>query len=437
MTHNTDLLGNLKNEFLGDAGGISKNPLRAVSASATDFATLPDYEIVQVIRNYYASSKQRNPYFLPRSGFISSEVEVESGDERHITFSGYNYLGLSQDERVVGAATAALQRYGTHAGAARMVGGEIGLHQELERELADFCGHDDCVAAVGGYISNLAVIGHLMGKRDLILHDEYMHNSGVLGGVLSQARRISFPHNDFAALESLLAENRDRYERAMILLEGAYSMDGDLVDLPRAIELKRKYGCWLMLDEAHSYGTVGATGRGVCEHYGVDPRAVDISMGTLSKSLASCGGFIAGNQVLIDTLRHFTPGLLLYSTGLSPANTGAALGALRVLREEPQRVQRLQENARCCVALARERGLETGSSSGTPIVPVMIGDGMVAMRLMSELLEQGVIVHAVMYPVVPRDQARLRLFITAEHTRDQLARALDLVAASLTVEPVS
>jgi 8-amino-7-oxononanoate synthase len=362
---------------------------------------------------------------MPRQGRINDRLQVQGQD--YISYSGYNYLGLSHDQRVIGAAQQALARYGTHAGAARMVGGEMELHRELEQTLAEAFGFEDCVASVGGYVVNVMTVGYLLGGKDLLLMDEYMHNSGVMGGVMSQARRILFPHGDYAALERLLAANRDRYQRTMILVEGAYSMDGDLADLPRLLELKRRYDAWLMVDEAHSLGVVGATGRGLCEHWGIDPGEVDLIMGTLSKSFASCGGFLGGSREMIDLLRHFAPGLLLYSTGLPPAGAAAALQALRIMLQEPQRVRRLQDNARRFVELAQARGFHLGCRGESAVVPLILGDTQLALQLMSDLLEAGIIAHAVMYPVVARDKARLRFFLTCDHSEAQFVQTLDLL----------
>ncbi|MCP5406985.1 MAG: aminotransferase class I/II-fold pyridoxal phosphate-dependent enzyme [Chromatiaceae bacterium] len=427
MSINTEaLLTKFKADFLNDGRSESDAPEDVVfDPKAMDITATDDYRIIQEMREFYSREGRHNPYFLPRKGRISDRVSVQ--EREYISYSGYNYLGLSDDERVIHAAQKALDVYGTHAGAARMVGGEIALHQEMERTFADAFGFEECVASVGGYMVNVMTIGYLLGSGDVVFMDEYMHNSGMMGGVMAHARRVLFPHNDLAALERLLQQNRNRYSRAMILVEGAYSMDGDLADLPRLLDLKRKYRAWLMVDEAHSLGVVGATGRGVCEHWNVDPRDVDIIMGTLSKSFASCGGFIGGSREMIATMRHFAPGLLLYSTGLPPASTAAALEALRIMLQEPERVRKLQHNAHLFVQLARERGLEVGCSGASAVVPVMLGESSLALQLMSDLMESGIIAHAVMYPVVPRNKARLRFFLTSRHTEAQFVHTLDLL----------
>lgn len=412
----------------GIASGAPVAPAAAPALQPPNVRDYPEYALLERLHSLYSEDSQlRNPYFLARSGEVSGTLNA--GGRDYITFSNYNYLGLSHDPRVKQAVHEAIDRYGCHAGAARMVGGEIELHAQLEAELARYTGFEAATVGVGGYSANVSAVGYLLDRRDLIVHDEYMHNSGVMGAVMSGARRIAFAHNDMDALDRLLTENRGQYRRALILVEGAYSMDGDLVDLPRAIEIKRRHGAWLMVDEAHSCGTVGATGRGVCEHFGIATGEVDLMVGTLSKSFASCGGFLAGRREMIELLHHFCPGLLLYSTGISPANTAAALAAVRLAAAEPERVQRLQRNARRFREAALERGLDCRTCEpGVPIVPLMIEDER-ALELMSHLLEQGVIAHAVMHPVVPRDAARLRCFISAEHDEAMIDRTLDLLAA--------
>ncbi len=423
MGVNADLLASFKSEFLGknksntDAGGVT------ASMGIMDVTNTADYKIIEKIDDVYGREGMNNPYFMSRSGHLSNKVTCQ--EKTFICYSGYNYLGLANNERVINAAKHSLDQYGTHAGAARMVGGEMAIHAELEQTLCDAFGFASCVTTVGGYMTNVATIGYLMGKRDLIIMDEYMHNSGVMGAVMANSRRIVFPHNDFDALDVLLNENRGHYEKAMIVVEGAYSMDGDLADLPRLIELKKKHNCWLMVDEAHSLGVVGKSGRGLCEHWAVDAEQVDIIMGTLSKSFASCGGFLGGSEEMIRLLRFFAPGVLLYSTALPPASAAAANEAVKVMLEESWRVENLQHNVRQFSQLARERGFDTGGSGASAVVPVMLGDSMLAVHLMSDLQQIGIIAHAVMYPVVPENEARLRFFITSEHTQEDFIYTLD------------
>lgn len=421
------LLGQVRSKIAGNTSAkntqAAKQSVKREQLNAKDY---PESNLLAALRTRYSEGALlRNPYFLARGGEVSGTLEI--GGAEYVTFSNYNYLGLSHDTRVKQAVYNAVERFGSHAGAARMVGGEIELHAELETALAEFTGFEATTVGVGGYSANVSVIGYLLDKRDLIIHDEYMHNSGVMGSVMSGARRIAFPHNDMGALRRLLSEHRDQYRKTLILVEGAYSMDGDLVDLPTVVALKKEFGAWLMVDEAHSCGTTGATGRGVCEHFGVPTSDVDLMMGTLSKSFASCGGFLAGSKELIELLHHFCPGLLLYSTGISPANAAAALAAVKLASAEPERVTRLQNNARAFKHLAEQRGLDCRTSlPGVPIVPLMIKDER-ALYLMSTLLEHKIIAHAVMHPVVPRDAARLRCFISADHDEDMMTRMLDVL----------
>ncbi len=237
-----------------------------------------------------------------------------------------------------------MDRYGTSVSASRVLSGERELTVRLERTLSDFLGVEDCLVLVSGYSTNVTALGHLLGPDDLVLHDALAHNSILRGCALSGAARRPFAHNDTAELERLLRANRARYRRVLIVVEGAYSMDGDLVDLPAVIELKKRYGALLMVDEAHSVGTVGEYGRGVGEFFGVERCDVDLWMGTLSKAFASCGGYLGGSARTVRWLRHTLPGFV-YSVGLSPANAAAALAAAGLIVAEPGRVRALRRNA--------------------------------------------------------------------------------------------
>lgn len=220
-----------------------------------------------------------------------------------------------------------------------------------------------------------------------------------------------------------MRQQRRQAERVLIVVEGMYSMDGDFPDLPRLIALKKQHQVWLMVDEAHSFGVMGARGRGIAEHFHVDPHEVDIWMGTLSKTLASCGGYIAGEQALIDNLRYLAPGFL-YSVGLAPPLAAAALAALNILQQEPERVSTLQERGRYFLEVARQLQMDTGLSSGYAITPLIVGSSLQAVRLSAALLEQGVHVQPILYPAVPEKQARLRFFLNVEHTPEDLHYSL-------------
>ncbi len=337
----------------------------------------------------------------------------------YVNFSSYNYLGMSGENEVVQAAYEAMQRYGTSCSASRLVSGEKPIHQELEHELAQFLGVDSALTFVGGHATNETTIGRLMGPGDLILHDGLAHNSIMQGATLSGARRRQFPHNDWEALDNILKSIRHAYRRVLVIVEGVYSMDGDFPCLPRFIEIKRRHRAMLMVDEAHSLGTMGLTGRGIGEHFGVNPRDVDIWMGTLSKALGSCGGYIAGSEELTELLRYTADGFV-YSVGLPPANAAAALASLRILQQQPHRSGRCRQNAAHLLELAREAGLNTGLSGGTPVVPVILGDSKLALQLSQALAARGINVQPILHPAVEERAARLRFFVTSEHQPQQI-----------------
>ena len=256
---------------------------------------------------------------------------------------------------------------------------------------------------VGGHSTNETVIGHLFGAGDLILHDSLSHNSILQGAMLSGARRRPFRHNDWQECDRVLNEVRHEYRRVLIVVEGVYSMDGDYCDLPRLVEIKKKHKAYLMVDEAHSLGTMGLHGRGMAEHFDVNPRDVDIWMGTLSKAFASCGGYIAGCSELIEYLKYTAPGFV-YSVGLSPPNAAAALAAINLLQEEPERVAKLGENSRLFLRLAKREGLNTGTSNNTAVVPVITGNSEYAVQLSQALFQRGINAQPILYPAVEEER---------------------------------
>ena len=249
------------------------------------------------------------------------------------------------------------------------------------------------------------------------------HNSIIQGAMLSGAQRIQFPHNDVEALQRMLRSVRPRARRVLVVIEGHYSMDGDVPDLPAMVEAVRQHEAYLMVDEAHSIGVLGATGRGVAEHFGVDPSAVDIWMGTLSKTLSGCGGYIAASHDLVEYLRCSAPGFV-YSVGLSPPVAAAALAALTIMRDEPERVERLNANGRLFLEAARAAGLDTGNSIGAAIVPVILGSSIRAARVSDMLFRNGINVQPILRPAVPERSARLRFFLSSLHTPEQIRWAV-------------
>jgi 8-amino-7-oxononanoate synthase len=370
----------------------------------------------------------KNPFYRAHDGRLGATA-VHEGREL-INFASYDYLGLNQEPAVAEAAKAAIDECGTSVSASRLVAGERMMHRELERELADFYGSDACLTFVSGHATNISTIGLLMAPEDLIVQDELMHNSAIVGAKLSRATAINFRHNNPDHLEQVLRENREKHKNALIVAEGLYSMDGDFPDLRRLIEIKKRYGCWLMIDEAHSLGVMGKTGRGSFEHFGIDPREVDIWMGTLSKTLGSCGGYICGNRDLIEMLMYHAPGFV-YSVGLSPPATAAALAALRILKSDPARVAKLRANGHLFVEEAKKAGLDTMTSAGYSVVPVMVGDPVRAVRLTDRLLERGINALPIIHPAVPMKAARIRFFITSKHTPEQIRDTVKIVAEEL------
>jgi 8-amino-7-oxononanoate synthase len=426
----TDLL--LRDGNLGPKNGSVQRAfsLDILPPDVCDISRFPEQQAIAEMGEYFEVHNLKNNYFCCHTDVSRDTVTVEG--LLHLNFSGYNYLGISGDARVAAAVKAAIDQYGTSASASRIASGNTDLHEILERELAEFLGTEACVVSVGGYQTNVSTIAYLFGRNDLILHDELVHNSIITGCVLSGARRIPFPHNDYTTLEALLKENRLAYRRVLIVTEGVYSMDGDIPDIARVIRLKTAYKALLMVDEAHSLGVIGACGAGVTEYCQIPPGSIDILMGTLSKTFASCGGFIAGQKELIDMLKYLAPGLVLYSAGISPPNTAAALTALRILREEPQRVQKLRANARFFLNAARQAGLDTGMSHDSAIVPVILRDSDLSLQLVHRLMtEDGICVHAMLYPSVPKDMVRLRFFLSSTHTEQQLAYTVERIATRL------
>ena len=396
-----------------------------VPEAFTRFDRHPDYERMLVSKAAADRLRLRNPFFIAHDG-VAGAVTYIDGRE-YINFSSYNYLGLAGHPRVDQAAKDAIDRYGTSASASRLVAGERPIQRELERSLADNYGVEDCLVFVSGHATNVSTIATLFGPKDLVVHDGLAHNSIIEGIKLSGAARRSFPHNNADALDTLLAEVRGQFERVLIVIEGHYSMDGDIPDLPAFIDIKRRHGCFLMVDEAHSLGVLGATGKGIHEHYGVAGKDVDIWMGTLSKTLAACGGYVAGERALVEHLKYSAPGFV-YSVGISPPVAGAALEALRIMNSEPERVARLHQRAQRLLARARDAGIDTGHSQGYAIVPALAGGSLKATRLSNQLFEHGINAQPIIHPAVEEKAARLRFFVSADHTDEQIERLIAALA---------
>ncbi len=369
-----------------------------------------------------------NAYFRIHEGNIRNTTTIDN--KQYISFSSYNYLGLSGHPVVTEAVRSAVERYGSSVSASRVLAGERPLTRQLEQELSRLLGTEDCVTLVSGHATNVTAIGHIVGPKDLIVHDALAHDSILQGCRLSGAKRRPFAHNDVEQLDDILRRTRSNFRRVLIAVEGAYSMDGDIAELPGLIALKKRYGALLFVDEAHSVGVLGSRGGGVGDHFDVDRSDVDLWMGTLSKSLASCGGYLAGSARTINWLKYTLPGFV-YSAGLTPANAAAALAAVQLIRSEPERLAALHENADLFRRLAEDANVNIGSSRATPVVPCIIGDSAKTLRLASRLFERGIVVDPILHPAVEEKLSRLRFFMTSEHHSEEVRYAVDVLAEEL------
>ncbi len=396
--------------------------------AAPAFEALHEYKMLTRHRDIGRSHEVADPFFRPQAGRAGSTTLIEGREV--VNFASYDYLGLNHAPSVAAAAKQAIDQYGTSVSASRLVAGERPILRDLERSLADVYAAEDAVVFVSGHATNVGVISTLLRPEDLVLCDELCHASILVGAKLSGAARRTFRHNDLAALGQHLEDAAGAHERILIVVEGLYSMDGDVPDLARLVEIKRRHGAWLMIDEAHALGVLGATGRGLAEHAGVDPRDVDIWMGTLSKTLAGAGGYIAGSASLVELLKLGVSGFV-YSVGLSPPVAGAALEALAIMAREPERTARLAHNGRFFLETARAAGLDTGLGGGHAICPVLVGDSLRAAKLSERLLASGLNVLPIIYPAVPMQSARLRFFITSEHSEAQISSAVAMTRREL------
>lgn len=416
----------------GEAAAPSLQSVQQAAAAVPEqfyrFDQHPGYQQLQVMLQSASRMGLANPFFKLHENLAEAQTTI--GGECYINYASYNYLGYSGHPQVAQAAKDAIDRYGTSVSASRAVSGERPLHRELEQALAALYDVEDAVTFVSGHATNVTSIGYLFGPRDLIVHDELIHNSVLQGIQLSGARRLSFPHNDWQALDRLLGEQRQHFERVLVVLEGIYSMDGDYPDLPRFVELRQRHRVFLMVDEAHSLGVMGATGKGIREHFGLAGSDVDIWMGTLSKTLSSCGGYIAGQKALVENLRFLAPGFL-YSVGMPPPVAAAALAALRCMQQEPQRVATVQARGEQFLRLARAAGLDVATSTGLAVIPVITGSSLKATLLSGALFRRGINAQPILYPAVPEKAARVRFFVSCLHSEAQIAETVAIVAEEL------
>ena len=392
------------------------------------FAAHPKLRQLRIEKKVASEAGILNPFFMCHDGIAKAVTSI--GGEEYLNFSTYDYLDLNGHPELAKAAIDALERWGTSASASRVVSGERPPHRALEKMLAAVYGTEDAIVYVSGHATNVSTIGSLFGPQDVIFHDALSHNSIVQGALASTAKRISFPHNDCAALARLLKEHRPKYERALIVTEGVFSMDGNIADLPGLLRLKKNWGCFLMVDEAHALGVLGAHGRGTAEHFGMNPKEVDLWMGTLSKTCCGCGGYIAGCAELVELLKFTAPGFV-YSVGMSPVLAAASRRALEIMIAEPERVAKLTTISKFFVAEAKKRGFNTGHAEGHAIVPIILGSSLLAGRVATRLFKRHINVMPIIYPVVEEGAARLRFFLSAAHREEHVLAALDALTEEL------
>jgi 8-amino-7-oxononanoate synthase len=355
----------------------------------------------------------------PRSAALGQDL---------VMFSSYSYLGLIGNPRIAAAVHDAVERYGTSTGGVRLLTGTLELHHELEHELAAFLGFEGVATFASGYDANIAAITSLFGAGDVAILDQYAHQSIHDGVRMAGCESRRFKHNDMRDLERRLKQARRRgVQRILVAVDSVFSMDGDQAPIAELVALKEKYGAFLLVDEAHALGAVGATGRGICEEQGIDPASIDILTGSLSKGIPSSGGFVAGSRGLKIYIQHGSAPYM-FSAAMTPANAAASLEAVRILREEPEHMERLRANTTFMRDGLTTLGFDIGAST-TPVLPLLLGDEWRAYRVAREMLAQGIFVSAVVYPAVSPGQARLRLCATAAHRPEHFDRLFSALAA--------
>ena len=359
------------------------------------------------------------PYFIPLEENEGTEVEYKG--HRLIMCGSNNYLGLTTHPKVKEAAIEAIRKYGTSNTGSRFLNGTLRLHKELEEELADFVGKEAALVFSTGYQTNLGTIQAIVGREDVVVLDRADHASIVDGAILSQGKILRFKHNDLNDLDRVLGKV-DPDKGALVVVDGVYSMDGDIAPLPEMIEVCRKHGARLMVDDAHSMGVLGPQGNGTAAHFGVT-EGVDLIMSTFSKSFASLGGFIAGDEDVVHYIQHFGRSMI-FSASIPASNAAAARAALQIMKEEPERRERLWAIAKRVKEELNNMGYDTGTSE-TPIIPIIIGDHLKTVFVWKRLFEEGVFVNPVLPPAVPPNRSLLRTSYMATHTDEQIDRVLE------------
>lgn len=359
------------------------------------------------------------PYFREIEGKQGTEVEM--GGHKVLMFASNAYTGLTGDERVIEAGVKALRQYGSGCAGSRFLNGTLDIHVELEKELAAFVGKDEALCFATGFTVNSGVIPQLLSRNDYVICDERDHASIVDGRRLAHAKYLKFRHNDMDDLERQLQKCEPGTVR-LIVVDGVFSMEGDLANLPKIIELKKKYGATVMVDEAHGIGVFGRQGRGVCDHFGLTDE-VDLIMGTFSKSLASIGGFIAADKVIINYLKHHAR-TYIFSASATPAATACAREALHIIQQEPERIQALWDVTNYALKRFREEGFEIGDTE-SPIIPLYVRDVEKTFMVTAMAFEEGVFINPVIPPACAAQDTLVRYALMATHTKEQIDRSVD------------
>ncbi|MDD4834880.1 MAG: glycine C-acetyltransferase [Lutispora sp.] len=350
-----------------------------------------------------------------------SEARSIINGKKVINLSSNNYLGLANHPRLKKASLEAVEKWGVGAGAVRTIIGNMSIHEELEKRLAEFKHVEAVLTFQSGFTANAGVIAAVVDKGDVIISDELNHASIIDGCRLSRADVIRYKHSDLEDLERVINEVKDNYNTKLIITDGVFSMDGDIAKLPEIVELAEKYGCLTYVDDAHASGVLGKSGRGSADHFGLHGR-VDIQIGTLSKAIGVVGGYVAGRKNLIEWLNH-RGRPFLFSTAVPPSAAAACLEAINILSESTELTDKLWENSRYMKKALNDLGFNTGKSE-TPITPVIAGEDKLAIELSKRLFEEGVFAQSIVFPTVPRGAARVRIMVTAAHSKKDLDEAI-------------
>jgi glycine C-acetyltransferase len=379
---------------------------------------------VKALTDRVARLKEHDLYFYNQPvAEILPGMKVRVNGREMGMYASYSYLGLVNHPRINEAAKKAVDKFGTGTNGVRTLAGTLTIHNELEETIADFKHAEAAITYTSGYATNLTVVSTLMGRGDYVFSDKLNHASIVDGCLMSGAEFRRFRHNDMAHLEGLL-KNAPADVAKLVIADSVFSMDGDIIDLPKMLELTKKYNAWLMIDEAHSIGVLGKTGRGIEEHFGLGD-VIDIKMGTLSKTIPSVGGYVAARKEIITYLRHASRAYI-FSAALPPAQAAAANESFKVILDEPWRIERLNENTKQFIGGLKSMGFDTMLTE-TAIVPVLCGDDDAAFAMTREAQHNDVFVLPVVSPAVPEGLARLRATVTAAHEPSEIERAMDVI----------